>query len=108
MQKVIVAVKLFLSGAAKADLKAIGRYTQSMWGVKQRDIYLGNIFKCLDKLVKSPLSGKRRDEIYEGMRSVNAGRHVIYHYYIDKEIIVAGILHGQMEPMLHMCTRTKQ
>ena len=94
--------KLFISKAAKSDLKAIGRYTQELWGFKQRDAYLGKIFQCFDSLLQAPFSGKPRDELYEGMRSINIEKHVVYYFYENEKIQIAGIFHGKMDPALHL------
>ncbi len=93
--------KIVLSKAAKADLKTIGRYTENSWGLEQRDIYLGKIFKCFENLQESPFLGKLRDELYKNMRSINVEKHVIYYYYNNETIQIAAILHEQMEPNLH-------
>jgi toxin ParE1/3/4 len=97
-----VTNKLFITKAAKSDLKSIGKYTKELWGIEQRDIYLAKIFQCFDELLKFPLSGKQRNELYQGMHSINIEKHVIYYYYTDNNIQIAAILHGQMEPALHL------
>jgi toxin ParE1/3/4 len=97
-----VSNNFFLTKAAKANLKEIGRYTENLWGVKQRDIYLGKIFQCFANLVTSPLSGKLRDDLYKDMRSIRMEKHIIYYYYINKTIQIAAILHERMDTDLHL------
>ena len=88
-----------------AHLLAIGRYTEETWGIKQRDLYLKKLFRCFDKLCRSPLSGKQRDALFAGMRSVQCEMHVVYYYYLDNEIFIAGVLHNRMEPESHLTER---
>lgn len=90
--------KILLSEAAKADLASIGRYTQEMWGVKKRDLYLKKIFQCFNQLVLSPLSGKLRPELYKGIRSICVEKHVVYYFHTSKAIQIVAILHEKMEP----------
>ena len=93
---------LSFSKAARAHLLSIGRYTAETWGKKQCDLYLKKLFQCFEKLRRSPLSGKPRDALFAGMRSIPCEQHVVYYYFLDDEIIIAGVLHGRMEPELHL------
>jgi len=96
---------LSFSRAARAHLLAIGRYTEETWGIKQRDLYLKKLFRCFDKLRRSPLSGKPRDALFAGMRSIQCEMHVVYYYFLHDEVFIAGVLHHRMEPELHLTER---
>ncbi len=96
---------LSFSRAARTHLLAIGRYTEETWGIKQRDLYLKKLFQCLDKVCRSPLSGKPRDTLFAGMRSIRCEMHVLYYYFQDDEVFIAGVLHNRMEPELHLKER---
>lgn len=96
---------LSFSRAAKAHLLAIGGYTEETWGIKQRDLYLKKLFQCFDKLRRAPLLGKPRDALFAGMRSVQCESHVVYYYFQEDEIFIAGVLHNRMEPELHLKQR---
>ncbi len=96
---------LSFSRAAKAHLLAIGSYTEETWGIKQRDSYLKKLFQCFDKLRMSPQRGKPRDALFAGMRSIQCEMHVVYYYFQDDEIFIAGVLHSRMEPELHLPQR---
>lgn len=93
---------LRFSRAARTHLLSIGQYTQETWGIKQRDIYLKKLFRCFGKLCRSPLSGKTRNELFAGMRSVHVQKHVVYYYIGDDEILIAGVLHERMDPARHL------
>lgn len=96
---------LSFSRAARAHLLAIGRYTEETWGGKQRDLYLKKLFQCFGKLRRSPLLGKPRDALFAGMRSIQCEMQVVYYYFQDDEIFIAGVLHNRMEPEMHLTQR---
>lgn len=96
---------LSFSRAAKAHLLAIGRYTGETWGRKQRDLYLKKLFQCFEKLRRSPHLGKPRDTLFAGMRSIQCEMRVVYYYFQDGEIYIAGVLHNRMEPERHLTQR---
>lgn len=70
--------------------------------MQQRDIYLGKIFQCFDNLKKYPFSGKKRNELYDGMRSISVEKYIVYYYYDNHLIKIANILHAQMDPAIHL------
>lgn len=91
---------------ALAHIRAIGRYTEQTWGVTQRNAYLGKIFSGCERIRQSPDKGKFRAELDEGLRSLRVEKHVIY-YYVHRtqrreEVRIIGVLHGRMEPSLHI------
>jgi toxin ParE1/3/4 len=47
-----------LTDAAKADLKAIGRYTQGTWGLEQRNRNLALLDRSFHDLAAYPLMGR--------------------------------------------------
>ncbi|CAM5630797.1 type II toxin-antitoxin system RelE/ParE family toxin [Rhodanobacter lindaniclasticus] len=55
-----------LTKAAKADLKSIANFTQSRWGVRQRNAYLKEMDLVFLSLAKNPRMGKACDEIRDG------------------------------------------
>ena len=46
-----------LTERAKADLRAIGRYTQATWGREQRNRYLARLDVCFHLLAREPHRG---------------------------------------------------
>lgn len=86
-----------LSKAAQDDLREIRAYTRSTWGENQAKTYLSTIKNGLDSLVTNPESGKVRDEIHVGLRSIVTGKHIIFYRIGKTHIEVARILHGRMD-----------
>jgi len=87
-----------LTPAALSSLESIGRYTESTWGVKQRNSYLRALDKCFHDLAKTPATGRPRDELFAGLRSFHHQKHVIFYLSQNREIIIVDILHERMEP----------
>ena len=46
-----------LTQLALADLRSIGRYTQTTWGREQRNRYLAKLDECFHLLAEKPLRG---------------------------------------------------
>lgn len=87
-----------LTKSAQSDLKAIARFTQSRWGVRQRNAYLKEIDQVFHSLAKNPLLGRACDEIREGYRKLSHGAHVIYYKQAgEAHLLIVRILHTTMD-----------
>lgn len=82
---------------ARDDLLNIARYTENLWGKKQRDIYLKLIEKRFAWLAENPLLGKHRTDIQLGYYSFPQGQHVIFYLIGQNVIDIIGVLHQQMD-----------
>lgn len=87
----------YLTNAAKADLKDIGRYTQREWGHAQRDKYLAMLDDCFHSIAAQPLKGQDCSYIREGYRKQRAASHVIFYRQVDTGVEIVRILHGSMD-----------
>jgi toxin ParE1/3/4 len=90
-----------LSKEARDDLKEIKNYTRMTWGDKQTQEYLSEIKNGLETLLMSPELGKSRNEIFEGVRSLGIGRHIVFYRLGKTDIEVARILHNRMDVTRH-------
>lgn len=87
-----------LTRSAKADLKSIARFTQSQWGLRQRNTYLKEMDQVFRSLAENPLMGRPCDDIREGYRKLPHGSHVIYYRQpTGDEVLIVRILHGTMD-----------
>ena len=92
-----------LTRSALADLRSIARFTQSRWGLRQRNSYLKEVDQVFRSLAKNPLMGKACDEIREGYRKLPHGAHVIYYMQpTEDEILIVRILHATMDVNLQI------
>ncbi|MEO1482066.1 MAG: type II toxin-antitoxin system RelE/ParE family toxin [Myxococcota bacterium] len=81
-----------LTDDARDDLIDIYIYTLERWDEQQADRYVASLYAIFGKLRAS--SGRARPEVYEGIRSVNNGTHVVFFMLYGDEIAVVRVLHG--------------
>lgn len=86
-----------LTRAARADLKAIARYTSDRWGRRQRNAWLKEIDRTFHALAANRLMGRACDEIRAGYRKLPHGSHVIYYKQMTDALLVVRILHAAMD-----------
>jgi toxin ParE1/3/4 len=68
-----------LTAAAEADLAEIRTYTEEAWGETQWLAYFGDILEAFERIAVFPQSGRARDAISPGLRSVRCREHVIFY-----------------------------
>jgi len=90
--------RIELTRAAQADLKSIARFTQSRWGVRQRNAYLKEADLVFLSLAENPQMGRACDDIRDGYRKFPHGSHVIYYKELsESELLIVRILHMTMD-----------
>lgn len=82
---------------ARDDLIAIGRYTTSRWGRRQRDVYLKSIEQRFVWLAENPARGRHRPEIKDGYYCYKQGSHVIFYIIRGEKIDIIGVPHQRMD-----------
>lgn len=91
-----------LSRAARADLKAIARYTSDRWGRRQRNAWLKEIDRTFHALAANRLMGRACDEIRAGYRKLPHGSHVLYYKQTPDLLLIVRILHATMDVPAHI------
>ena len=91
-----------LTERAKADLRAIGRYTQTTWGREQRNIYLARLDASFHLLACEPHRGRACDDIRPGYRKYHVGRHLIFYRESPEGVEIIRILHDRMDIEAHL------
>lgn len=82
---------------AERDLLAIGQYTLSRWGKRQRNIYLQSLVKRFSWLCEYPDLGTNRADIKAGYLCYHEGKHLIFYIVSDNFIDIIGVLHERMD-----------
>lgn len=85
------------SQQAKADLKAITKYTTAQFGLAQSELYLGGLKEKLALIVEFPKIGIARPELAEHLHSVVYQSHTIFYQVFVGHIFIVRILHNRME-----------
>jgi toxin ParE1/3/4 len=91
-----------LTNKAKSDLKAIARYTEKTWGLKQRNVYLSDLDECFSLLADSPDLGFPCDEIKQGYFKFYLGKHIIFFRRLNATTQIVRILHERMDIERHL------
>jgi toxin ParE1/3/4 len=94
--------KLNLRPSAKRDIRLIWDYSAKTWGRRKANEYVRLLFGSLDIVDVNPGLARPAQVGEPGLRRFVAGSHVIY-FHIEAEMIdVIRILHGSMDPRLHL------
>jgi toxin ParE1/3/4 len=86
-----------LTQLALIDLRSIGRYTQTTWGREQRNRYLTKLDECFHMLAEKPQLGRACDDIRQGYRKYQIGRHIVFYRDAQAGIEIVRILHTSMD-----------
>ena len=89
-----------LSAIAQQDIISIRDYTMNTWGQEQVSTYLSQLEQRFELLASNPQLGKKRNDVKEGYRSFQEGRHVIFYRVSEVGIEIIGIPH-QSEDIEH-------
>ena len=87
-----------LSRMARLDLIEIADYTVDRWGPSQAERYLDGLDDCFNRLVKNPQMGRACDQIRQGYRRIEEGKHVVIYRADNDGIFICRILHNSMLP----------
>lgn len=93
-----------LTDLAKSDIKSILNYTERQWGKRQMEKYNDLLYAGIQDIAKNPLSAysKRVEGYIEMVRFLRVKKHHIYYTVYQDIIYINRILHGQMNPDLHL------
>jgi len=88
---------LRLSTPAQNDLSSIAKYTQRQWGADQKRTYLNTLKDKFNTLCVNPSLGVSRDDIDNGLRMFNAGKHLIFYRESSDHLDIVRVLHASMD-----------
>ena len=91
-----------LTRDAQADLVEIRRYSVKQWGLEQSKKYVHELRQTIKILSEMPEMGKQRHEVGNNVFSFPHVSHVIYYIINNKQLIVFGVLHKNMVPLVHL------
>lgn len=89
---------------AAEDLEEILHYTLATWGVGQFHRYRRKLFEGFATIAGEPfhLLSRSRGDLFEGARIYPVGRHFLIYYVSIEDVVLARILHKQMDLSLHL------
>lgn len=83
---------------AQADLSSILTYTDQEWGELQRAAYEQTLRGAINTLARTPLLGRDRNELANGLRSYPIGSHVVYYWGLRDTLFVVRVMHHRQDP----------
>lgn len=86
-----------LSQDADDDLVRIYDYTSEQFGNEQAIKYLTGLEDIFQNLCKNPLSGRNRNEIAEGIRSISFVSHVVFYKLKEEKLLIVRVLHASRD-----------
>lgn len=87
-----------LSRRAETDLLSIGGHTLRTWGEGQAIRYIDDLEACCQMLADNPKLGRGCDDVRQGLRRMERGRHVVFYREDAEGILVSRILYQRMLP----------
>lgn len=90
------SVPVALSRRAQSDIRLILTRTREEWGEEQEASYAEALRRALLTLSDFPESGRAREELGPGYRSLVVERHIIFYQLSPRRIFVIRILSGRM------------
>ncbi|MDT8397080.1 MAG: type II toxin-antitoxin system RelE/ParE family toxin [Pseudomonadales bacterium] len=94
--------QLFISPAAREDLKGIYQFGLRQWGKTQSDNYLGLIKDQLWSLTEQALMGLERPELLPDARSLPMQSHTLFYRVTANRVEIIRVLHGRQDPQRHL------
>ena len=67
-----------LTRTARRDLDDIRKHTLARWGRDQWLRYFTGLSAAFERIAKDPQSGRQRDKLHMGLRSLNFEQHLIF------------------------------
>jgi toxin ParE1/3/4 len=95
-------LRIVVSTRAQDDIVGIAAYTLDMLGEGQMSRYVDGIHARFVELARFPNTGRRRDEIGPGYRSVVQGSHIVFYRTTVRDLVIVRILHVRMSPDRHL------
>ena len=94
--------RLVISHQAEADLRGIWLWSFRMFGETRADRYLDDLDAAMRMCGSDPESGKNRDTLRVGYRSLLVGKHLVFYTFTDETVLIRRVLHGNMDPDRHV------
>ncbi len=89
-------VRFQLTNKAYEDLKSIAEYTQTTWGVEQRNGYLSRLDQAFHLIADNFRIGGNCDHIRKGYHSHPVGKHLVFYRVEGETVIIVRVLHQSM------------
>jgi toxin ParE1/3/4 len=87
--------RLHWSGPAERDIRDIWSYYVAEASTEIADKVFEQIRIAAQRLIQHPLSGRPRDELRPGLRSILSDPYVIFYRVSDRGVQIVRVIHGR-------------
>jgi toxin ParE1/3/4 len=87
--------RLHWSGPAERDIRGIWSYYVSEASTEVADKVLEHIRITAQRLIQHPLSGRPRDDLRPGLRSILSDPYVIFYRISNRGVQIVRVIHGR-------------
>jgi toxin ParE1/3/4 len=95
-------LRIVVSPRAEDDIVGIAAHTLERWGERQMARYVDGLHARFVALARFPNSGRRRDELGRGYRSIVHASHIVFYKVMVRDLVIVRVLHGRMSPERHL------
>lgn len=89
--------RVVITETAHAEFADILAYTEEEWGTEQRDAYRDMFVGAMERLSRTPLLGRPREDARSDLRSMLMSNHLIWYSVSDDVIYVRRVLHNRRQ-----------
>ena len=86
-----------LSVAAEEDIRAVYRSSQTMFGLRQTEIYMEGLGRTFQNLAQIPGMGRTADGLKPGFFRFRYQSHMIFYTIEPDQIVIQRVLHARMD-----------
>lgn len=94
--------RLGFSRYAEDDLRSILEYSETHWGVHQRDVRAEQLLRVFENLLVFPGLGKVVRQIDDELFGVVSNEHIVFYRFDDERLLIVRILHRRMDAEAHL------
>jgi toxin ParE1/3/4 len=95
-------LRIAVSPKAEDDIVRIAAYTLERWGDRQMSRYIDGLHSRFAVLARFPNTGRRRDELGRGYRSIVHASHIVFYKVMGRNLVIVRVLHVRMSPERHL------
>lgn len=95
-------MKFRITTPAQIDLESIWDFTDQNWGEEQADLYIDLLMVRMAWILANKGLWNSKPEIQDGVYFYTEKSHVIYFSEYSGNIDILRVLHGCMDPDLHL------
>jgi toxin ParE1/3/4 len=95
-------LRIVVTPRAEDDIARIAVHTLERWGERQMAKYVEDIHERFLFLARFPHTGRTRDELGRGYRSIVQGSHIVFYRATARDLVIVRILHVRMSPDRHL------